>query len=321
MDAVIWVEVLSRHRDVASRHRCAGAEIRVGRGYDNDVIVDDPYVAVQHLRLFRDDAGRIVAEDIGSANGLFLDRGKERLQRVVVDGERPIRIGHTFLRIRAAGYAAPRERLVDRRRRVWSIAGISLLALAALGVEAMAFWLAETGEPRVSTYLQPLLILAAETLLWSGAWAIATRIFSDRARFERNLLIGIAGSFALLLYGEFAEFAAFALSWRGPIAYEYAATWSILGVVAFLSLRTVTPTRLWLKGGIVLALIVLGIGTESVYLVEARGDFGQQSYLRRLLPPALRLAPAQSEDAFFAEVERIRTKLDDDRSKNAENGR
>jgi Inner membrane component of T3SS, cytoplasmic domain len=321
MDAVIWVEVLSRHRDVASRHRCAGAEIRVGRGYDNDVIVDDPYVAVQHLRLFRDDAGRIVAEDIGSANGLFLDRGKERLQRVVVDGERPIRIGHTFLRIRAAGYAAPRERLVDRRRRVWSIAGIALLALAALGVEAMAFWLAETGEPRVSTYLQPLLILAAETLLWSGAWAIATRIFSDRARFERNLLIGIAGSFALLLYGEFAEFAAFALSWRGPIAYEYAATWSILGVVAFLSLRTVTPTRLWLKGGIVLALIVLGIGTESVYLVEARGDFGQQSYLRRLLPPALRLAPARSEDAFFAEVERIRTKLDDDRSKNAENGR
>jgi hypothetical protein len=321
MDAVIWVEVLSRHRDVASRYRCAGAEIRVGRGYDNDVIVDDPYVAVQHLRLFRDEAGRIVAEDIGSANGLFLDRGKERLQRVVVDGERPIRIGHTFLRIRAAGYAAPRERLVGRRRRIWSIAGIALLALAALGVEAMAFWLAETDEPRVSTYLQPLLILAAQTLLWSGAWAIATRIFSDRARFERNLLIGIAGSLALLLYGEFAEFAAFALSWPIPIAYEYAATWCILGVVAFLSLRTVTPTRLWLKGGVVLALIVLGIGTESVYLVEARGDFGQQSYLRRLLPPALRLAPAQSEDAFFAEVERIKSKLDDDRSKNAENGR
>jgi len=70
---MIWVEILSRHQEVAARFRIAGTEARIGRGYTNDVIVDDPYVAPEHLRLFRDEAGGLVVEDLGTANGVFLD--------------------------------------------------------------------------------------------------------------------------------------------------------------------------------------------------------------------------------------------------------
>ena len=98
---MIWVEILSRHRDIAARVRIAGPEARIGRGYDNDVIVDDPYVAARHLRVFRDEAGQLVAEDMGSVNGTFLDGSKSRLARIVVDGTKPIRIGQTYLRVRA----------------------------------------------------------------------------------------------------------------------------------------------------------------------------------------------------------------------------
>jgi hypothetical protein len=66
---MIWVEILSRHRDVAARVRVMGDEASIGRGYDNDVIVDDPYVAAHHLRVFRDAAGKLIAQDLGSANG------------------------------------------------------------------------------------------------------------------------------------------------------------------------------------------------------------------------------------------------------------
>ena len=75
MEQVIWVEILSRHHDVLERHRCTGPEIRIGRGYDNDVVLDDPYVAPRHLRVFRGATGTLVAEDAGSANGLFTERG------------------------------------------------------------------------------------------------------------------------------------------------------------------------------------------------------------------------------------------------------
>src|SRR5438445_11598609 len=90
---MIWVEILSRHRDVAARFRITGPDVRIGRGYDNDVIVDDPYVAAQHLHVFRDETGQLVVEDLGSANGMFLDGGKSRLARLTVHGRQPIRIG------------------------------------------------------------------------------------------------------------------------------------------------------------------------------------------------------------------------------------
>jgi pSer/pThr/pTyr-binding forkhead associated (FHA) protein len=67
---MIWVEILSRHRDVVNRVRIAGEEATIGRGYDNDVIVDDPYVAARHLRVSRDEAGQLVAKDLGSVNGI-----------------------------------------------------------------------------------------------------------------------------------------------------------------------------------------------------------------------------------------------------------
>jgi pSer/pThr/pTyr-binding forkhead associated (FHA) protein len=57
MEQVIWVEVLGRHRDVAARYRCAGPMVHVGRAYDNDVVLDDPYVAPRHLRIARDESG------------------------------------------------------------------------------------------------------------------------------------------------------------------------------------------------------------------------------------------------------------------------
>src|ERR1700757_864081 len=125
---MIWVEILSRHRDIASRFRFAGPQVSIGRGYDNDVIVDDPYVAARHLRVFRDDDGRLIAEDLGSANGTFLDGGKTRLPRILVDGTRPIRIRQTLLRFRQPGYEVEPERVAPER---WEI--LPVVAAVALG--------------------------------------------------------------------------------------------------------------------------------------------------------------------------------------------
>src|SRR5258708_39987342 len=97
---MIWVEILSRHRDIAARFRIAGPEVRIGRGYDNDVIVDDPYVAARHLRIFRDERGQLVAEDLGSANGTFLDGGRNRLASLIVAVGQPLPIRQTPLRFR-----------------------------------------------------------------------------------------------------------------------------------------------------------------------------------------------------------------------------
>ena len=311
---MIWVEVLSRHRDVEARFRVAGPEVFIGRGYDNDVIVDDPYVGAQHLRVFRDESGRVVAEDIGSANGTFLDGGKDRLRRIVIDGTKPIRIGQTLLRIREPSHAVERERMGRPERPISLVVLALALGAMVIAVSALRIWHAQTGEPRVSAYLTPLLTAIGSVVLWAGAWALLSRIFSGRSRFLRNLLIALAGISALLLYDEFGRFAAFALTWPTAGTYQYVAVWSILAAICFLHLREIGPARLWLKGAIVTTVLATAIAAQTLQRSEAFSDFGRQTTTRLLMPPAFRVVPVRGQGAFFGEIARLKTRIDSDRS-------
>lgn len=313
MDEVIWVEILSRHRDVVARHRCMGPVVRIGRGYDNDVVIDDPYVGAQHLRIRRDETGVLVAEDLGSANGTFAEHGRARQDRIILDGEHPIRVGQTYLRIRAAGHAVPETRAQTSQIPGWLAPGA--LAVAVLGLEILSQWLNETGEAKLYSYLVAALILAFLVVGWTTIWAVLSRIFSGQARFERNLLIALAGVLIYSLYREFLQAGAYALSTQAPQTYRYVGTWALLAAVCFLHLRAIGPSRLRLKGGVVAALLAIILATQALSQSETRSGNNQQDYVHRLMPPALRLAPLRSEDAFFAGAAELKPNLDRDRTK------
>jgi pSer/pThr/pTyr-binding forkhead associated (FHA) protein len=118
----IWVEILARHHhEVATRYRFASTPITIGRAYDNDVVVDDPHVAAHHLRIARNDDGALIAEDLGSRNGLYVDRERERRAEIVLDGEHELRIGATVLRVRTAAYAVSAEQPIMRASSAYSV--------------------------------------------------------------------------------------------------------------------------------------------------------------------------------------------------------
>ncbi len=311
---VVWIEVLSlsRMRDVVARHRCAGSEIRVGRAYDNDVVLDDLYVAPHHLCIRRSEAGGWNAEDLGSAGGLFLDHGRDKFGWLEIDGDRVMRIGHSYLRLREAGYAVAPERTDQPRSHLWLVLGALVAVLVAIDVGSS--WLAETTEPKLSPYLVSVLMVALLLGAWTAVWSVLTRIFSGQARFERNLLIALAGMVVYSLYREFAEFSAFAFSWNALTAYQYIGIWSLLAAVCFLHLRVVSPSRLRLKASLVVALLAAGIGVQLLNQSELRTGIDRQATALHLLPPEFRLAPLQKEETFFADIEALKAKLDHDRT-------
>ncbi len=311
---MIWVEILSRHRDIASRFRFPGPEVSIGRGYDNDVIIDDPYVAARHLRVFFDEAGRLVAEDLGSTNGTFLDGSNKRLPRILLDGRHPIRIGQTFLRFREPGHAVEPERVAPERSGVLPVVAALVLAAAVLGLEAMSVWFSQVAEPRALNYLTPMLSASVVILLWVGMWALLSRIFAGRAHFVRNLLIALCGVFAVSFYGELAKYLAFGWTLSFPATYEYVAVWIAVAVVCFLHLREVGHTRLWLKGGLVAVLLIIAVSVQSLQRAQALSDSGRQTTLHILMPPLLRAVPYRSEAEFFERVEDLKATLDGDRA-------
>jgi hypothetical protein len=311
MEEVIWVEVLSRHREVAARYRCRGSVVTIGRGYDNDVVIDDPYVAPAHLRITRDESGALVAEDLGTVNGLFVDRRRERLQRVRLDGDKLVRIGGTTLRVREGGQPVAAERPYRRHTRRWAAAAI--MGVAIIAIDALWIWLSETSEPKVTRYVSPLFGSIMVLLVWIGGWSILTRIFAGEARFERNMVAALVGVLIYSLYNEVANFAAFSFSSRTIASFHGMLVWVLLAAVSFAHLRIIGRSRLKLKAAAVAALALAVIGVQLLSQSEARQTFGQSDALSRLMPPALRLAPVRDWNSFAGDVEETRRRLDEDR--------
>jgi hypothetical protein len=312
---MIWVEILSHHNEIAARFRVAGPEARIGRGYNNDVIVDDPYVAAEHLHLFRDDDGQLVVEDLGSANGVYLNGSTQRSPRIIVDGKQSIRIGRTFLRIREGSFAVEPERVGNPERRSLPIALAAILSVVLLGCGEIKIWLSQTTEVQPSTYLGPLLGLVITVLAWAGMWTLLSRIFSGSSRFLRNLLITLAGGIAMTLYGGISQFAAYALTWSTPVTCSFAVIWLIAAVMCFFQLTKIGPPRPWLKGSIIAVLLVVAVTAQALQLSEAYFNSGRENTPRRLMPPSLRIAPVHDEAAFFGEIAKLKAKLDEDRTK------
>jgi hypothetical protein len=77
------------------RLRMPGGMLRLGRGLDNDVILDGLSISRAHARLVRD--GELFIEDLGSRNGTFVNG--ERIRRCRVGPGDRVRLGAAELRI------------------------------------------------------------------------------------------------------------------------------------------------------------------------------------------------------------------------------
>lgn len=266
------------------------------------------------MRIARDENGHLVAEDLGSANGLYIGDDRRRVARAVLDGAGVIRVGRSYLRVRETDYAVSPERVSAPRARLWPM--VLGIGAAAIVLELANSWLQETGEAKLGDYLGSAVAMAGFITAWATAWAIVSRVFSGRARFDRHLLIAVGGALTLTLANDLAPYGAFAFSRPELSAYRYVADWLAAGVVCFLHLRLIKVSREggrppWrLKAAAVAALTALAIGMQTLSQWEESATSDRQHFLATLKPPALRLVAAQSEEQFLADVSRLQQRLE-----------
>jgi RND superfamily putative drug exporter len=89
----------------ASGRRLTDDDLVLGRTVEGEGgLGDDPELSRRHARVARDDAGRLLIEDLGSANGTFVNGVAVQAVRVLAVGDL-VRVGQTTLRVVDVGEA------------------------------------------------------------------------------------------------------------------------------------------------------------------------------------------------------------------------
>ncbi|MEO7497807.1 MAG: FHA domain-containing protein [Massilia sp.] len=313
MNGPYFIETLARNGDVLHRHRVDSLPIRLGRGYDNDFIIDDAYAAPRHALIEADEQGQLVLRDLGSKNGV-VHRGK-RKDSIVMTGDTEVRIGHTSLRVRAAAFPVPKE-LLDRTMHGWEGSLPGLVGMILIGAVALlTTWLPDTKSFQLTRYLQALAMGIGAGLVWGGVWAFANRLFGRHARLGRHLFIFGCGLAAITVYKLLSTLVAYAFSLEGITRYGSHAVIVTAAGMLYFHLSTVKPHNTQRFAVTCLILGLLGSGLNLISNLQRSGRPADELYMSVVLPPSMKVAPDHSVDEFMGKVAAMKAKLDSERVK------
>jgi hypothetical protein len=322
--APFWIEILDKAGTVVSRQRVRAGAITVGRGYDNDLVIDDPFVSPAHLRIAYHDesadggAGGLWLEDLATQNGTFDVIRQANVKRLLVGDEVSVHIGHTGLRVRRTSFeVAPALPLAATYAPLSAIGygNAALFMMAAfIAFVTLSAWLSQTSEFKLAAYLPGAVIFPLVVLGWAGIWTLLTRLVTAHGQFFRHAAIAFAFMVALFVVDLIADFATYSFAWPALQRWVPLLAWVMFGVLCFSHIRAITPRHSRLVGGIVGALVAVAIGVHVS--LRAESDRVQpQRLAARLMPPFLLMKSPVAPDVFFTGTLAHKLKLDEERKK------
>lgn len=309
MEALAYVEVVDRHRDVVARHAVYRLPARIGRGYEADVILDDPYVASLHATLEPIDGGRFRLTDLGTQNGIVLEDAKERV--VEVGPDEFVRLGHTQIRIRTRGHAVAEERPVRTIELYRRPLPFFAAAALAIGLVVWSGWVMTTQEREKYWMLFAVVGLLVVAGTWIAAWSFQSHAIGRRPNFYAHGFIAFAGIVALGASEALFEYLSFALD-AGWLAYVAGAASAVIFAYMvyrhlLLNSRARRRSLAYTSAGVSLAL------TCVVAAMSLAGDLayeGRQRYNDVIKTPAVLLRAGTTAEAFLTDARSLKGKVD-----------
>jgi len=318
VDEVIFLEVLEGDA-VHTRHRLERFPVTVGRGYANDIILDDPKVSASHLRIERAEDGTLMLRDVGSSNGTFRVEPWARLAELTLVEDARVAVGDTVLRFRSRSYVVEETRMTvapvaPRGHRVFE-RPFGFPAMLAVTVVAYLLYEYLTNYQKTDWGSLALAVFAPvfAAFVWAGIWSVASKVARRQFFFGAHGTIGSLALLGLLTIPMGVTLLTYSLSLGGWVRWLYLLGYlGWMGGVLFWHLRYVTraePRRV--VGVLAVILVCFGALTQADSLLGEE-DFSTSLEIdRTLLPPAFRVAPAGSADAFFEDAQRLQEEVDE----------
>ena len=309
-----YIEVLDGKGNVVERNRVDSFPVHIGRAYNNEIVVDDPYVCPAHVIIELDDRGSPIARDLNSVNGLRPGINRKRVTMLELKSGSEFQVGHTLLRYRSFDHPlAPT--LVDRENRLSVLGSPYLAAFAGLLVFALLCleaFLGSVERVTVARIISEPLATFAMLFLWAGLWTLAGRVILSRFYFFEHVTIAsfaIVGFFALNALAEWLEFL-FPFIPSLWLAGVFGAG-VILAALAFGHLRFASMmrrrSRMWAALSVSAALIAISFISDYA----SRGKFSNVMEFTGIVKPLDEAwVPAISVDRFIDNSQKLRKDLE-----------
>ena len=288
----------------------------VGRAITAELVLDDPHLAPEHLRVDRvaengDGAAGVTVQVLDTVNGVT--QGNRLWRKGEQFDWKPgedLHVGRLRISLRLADEPLPQELPTPNfpwHNTAWT------LALAAAVVVLMG-WMTWLLTPEVGALSQRLPALLAGTAgslaVWSGLWALATRLFTGRLWFWRHMRIACATVLAAQGLETFAHLLAFALSWESLARFDLVVNVAVAAVGVFFHLIVVVPQSRRGMAAIVAGVALLGLAVTLGTSWLQTGRLSGPMYMSTVFPPSWRLARAVPVPQFLEEAQSIRKRLE-----------
>lgn len=239
------IEELNHALRVQARHRLEGGRLAIGRGYDNDLILEDPHADASHAEVVCGEDGSYRLRDLGSVNGTrLLGNARDRsvrprtLEARALQSGDEIQIGKSRLRfIDSHAEVAPPLRLhsLEKLFHKFSHPPVALgLLLAVIAVSLWFNYLAQARDYQWSTAVNLVTGVAFGLLLYAALWAFIGRVVRHEARFFTHLSVAALGALAFAGWDWF----------KGLLGFNFSMeNW--LPLLSIAALALLLPALLW----------------------------------------------------------------------------
>lgn len=311
MERLAWFEVLNQHQEVVNRLPLYAWPVSVGRAYDCDVVLDDPYIAAHHLNIHLTDDGQYQLDDLGSLNGLYV--GKNKCSTATISADEVAKIGQTWLRLCAAdSHAIPAERPLHNT--VWwqSWSGLVLGSAILLSERVLVQWLNYDREDAYNSMFLGLFDQIPYLLAWVGFWSLLSRIQTGKSLWMRHAIIASLWGGVYQLISDMSGYVGFAFnSSFTQMLLEEAGQPLLLILLLHWHLRLVSRMSYRKVLGFATAIVfcVVGFFDAKTYFMSD-GDLAKMSYISTVGPANILLTRGKSTDEFMQEAKKLKPELD-----------
>lgn len=304
MDTLI-VQVLGRGARGPALVRGSGDVLRLGRGFGNEIVLDDPFVAAEQLRFVRGEGGW-QAEILDRTNAVLLNGEAVRDATFAVRSGDHLTIGRTDLALYAEDHPVePPRRLVfsswfaTHRIGPWFALGTLVLFC---GLDAALEYLFQSTDLEWRKHAYGALFSAVFVSGWAGLWALVGRAIRHQPQYFVHLLISswvMLGTTCLLPLAPFTAFTSSSAEAGQAMVYGVA-VFSFSVLLGF-NLFFATNLRHTARVALAVSLLLAGLHFLGDRYEEAEFQ-ARPTYARTVLPPFLHVTGEETIDDFIAQV-------------------